>query len=105
MAKQPKYRPTEVMIGGHKFSIEYKQMDDFGVLHFERRTISIRKNLSEEDTLDTILHEVVHACFALSGIGYLLDNDNLEEALVRAVENLVVPTFKKEHTSYLKQKK
>lgn len=105
MAKQPKYRPLEVLIGGHRFAIEYKQMEDYGVLHFEKRTISIRKNLSEEDTLDTILHEVVHACFALSGIGYLLDNDNLEEALVRAVENLVVPTFKKEHTSYLKQKK
>ncbi len=104
MDKKPKYRPSEVIIGGHKFSIEYKQMSDYGQLHFEKRTILIRKNLKEEDILDTILHEVVHACFSLSGLGYLIDNENMEEALVRAVENLVVPIFKREHLSYLKQK-
>ena len=58
MAKQPKYRPLEVFIGGHRFAIEYKQMEDYGVLHFEKRTISIRKNLSELHL--AILLQLIH---------------------------------------------
>ena len=104
MDKQHPYSPSEILIGGHLFTIEYKKMTDFGNLDFDKRTIHIKKNMNEEETLDTILHEAVHACLSLSGLGFLIDNDNFEEALVRAIENLVVPTFKREHLKFLESK-
>ena len=101
MDKKKIYQPSEILIGGHLFTIEYKKMTDFGAIDVDKRIISIRKNLPKETTLDTILHEAIHACLSLSGLGFLIDNDNFEEALVRAIENLVVPTFKREHLNYI----
>ena len=103
MPKLPLYRPKEISIGGHVFSIQYKQMEDFGRMDIDKRTILLKKNMGSEETFDTLLHEAVHACLSLSGLGYLIDNENLEEALVRALENLMIPTFKREHLHYIKQ--
>ena len=74
------------------------------IWNYTDKAILTMKNMNEEETLDTILHEAVHACLGLSGLGFLIDNDNFEEALVRAIENLVVPTFKREHLKFLESK-
>jgi len=53
--------------------------------------------------LDTLMHEVHHAALGVSGLSNVLNDDNLEEALVRLVEHMVVPIIKEEHKKFIKK--
>jgi hypothetical protein len=46
------------------------------------------------------MHEVVHATLAISGLSNVLDDDNIEEALVRVADYLLFPTYKREYGNY-----
>ena len=73
-----------------------KNLDDFGTLDTDKKIITIRDNLKPQELLDTLLHEAFHACLEISGLSYLLDDENKEEALVRAFDSLMLPTIKRE---------
>ena len=91
------YKPRQITIGGQKYKIVYKKkLEDFGNIDVDKKIITIRESLSDNDKLDTILHEAFHACLALSGLSYLLDDENKEEALVRAFDSLLLPVIKRE---------
>ncbi|MAP55908.1 MAG: hypothetical protein CL605_13495 [Altibacter sp.] len=91
------YKPRQITIGGQKYRIVYKKdLDDFGNLDVDKKIITIRENLNNKDRLDTLLHEAFHACLALSGLSYLIDDENKEEALVRAFDSLLLPVIKRE---------
>lgn len=91
------YNPRQITIGGHKYKIVYKKnLEDFGNLDIDKKLITIRGTLSDNDKLETILHEAFHACLALSGLSYLIDDENKEEALVRAFDSLLLPVIKRE---------
>jgi hypothetical protein len=60
-----KYAPTSIEVGGVTFKIIYKDLDDFGQMDFDKRTIFIRKGMSSEENFDTLMHECVHACLAV----------------------------------------
>lgn len=91
------YKPKQITIGGQKYSIVYKRnLEDFGVLDTDKKIITIRDNLKIPDLLDTLLHEAFHACLEISGLSYLLDDENKEEALVRAFDGLLLPVIKRE---------
>ena len=98
------YKPKEVTIAGHKFSIVYKAMKDFGELDFDNNTIYISNKIKGEVLLDTIIHEGVHVMFALSGLGCIIEDvhDELEEALVRGYENIVTPFLKEQYKEFYK---
>ena len=64
--------------------------------HVDKKIITLRENLSTKERLDTLLHEAFHACLAISGLSYLLDDENKEEAFVRAFDGLLLPVIKKE---------
>ena len=101
MQKKKQYKlPSNILIGGMEFKIILKEIEDFGVMDFDARVIYIRKSLTEEDKLDTLMHEVHHAALGLSNV---LNDDNLEEALVRLVEHMVVPIIKEEHKKFVKK--
>lgn len=103
VAKKNKYSPpAKLMVGGIEFKIVFKEMTDFGEMDFDKKTISIRKGLSENETFDTLMHEANHASLAVSGLCYVLDDDNIEEAIVRAMDNLLFPVFKKEYKNLIK---
>ena len=99
------YKPKEVTIAGHKFSIVYKTMKDFGELDFDNHKIYISNKLKGEVLLDTIIHEGVHVMFAISGLGCIIEDvhDELEESLVRAYENIVTPFLKEQYKEFHKK--
>ena len=91
------YNPRQITIGGQKYRIVYKKdLEDFGNVDVDKKIITIRGNLSATEKLHTILHEAFHACLALSGLSYLIDDENKEEALVRAFDSLLLPVIKRE---------
>ena len=87
-----------------KFKIEFKEMDDYGEMDFDKKIISIRKGLNIEDQLDTLIHEVHHAALGISGLSNILDCENTEEALVRIVDYMVIPIVKEEYKKYINSK-
>jgi hypothetical protein len=95
---QKNYKPKEIIIAGTKFDIVYRTMKDFGELDFDGRKIYISNKIKEEVLLDTIIHEVAHVMLSFSGLGYILEDihSELEEALVRAFDNIAIPSVKEQ---------
>lgn len=96
------YKPKSISIAGVPFKIHYKQMNDFGLCDIDKKLITIRESLSNQETLETILHESLHACLALSGLSYLLNNEDTEEALIRCIDSLYIPIVKNQLARYKK---
>ena len=93
--------PPTVMVGGMEFKIVFKDMEDFGVMDFDKKIISIRNGLTEEEQLDTLIHEIHHIALGISGLSNILDCDNTEEALVRIMDYLVMPIVKQEYKKFI----
>ena len=51
------------------------------------------------------MHEIVHATFAVSGLSNILDDDNIEEAIVRVADYILFPVFKREYGNYRRKEK
>jgi len=96
MVAKKKYAPTSIEIGGITFKIIYKELEDFGQMDFDKKTIYIRKGMSSEDNFDTLMHEVLHASLSVSGISYVIDELNVEEGIIRCADHLFFPIFKEE---------
>ena len=96
------YKPKEIIIAGKKFAIVYKTMKDFGELDFDAKKIYVSNKIKGEVLLDTIIHEAVHVMLSFSGLGYILEDvqTELEEALVRAFDNIAIPIIKEQIKSY-----
>jgi hypothetical protein len=99
------YKPTELTIAGQKFSIVYKTMDEYGELHFDKKKIYISNRIKGQVLLDTIVHEAFHAMLSISGIAYILEDahEQLEEALVRAYENILAPFIIEQQKEFAKK--
>jgi len=95
---QKKYKPKEITIAGTKFDIVYRTMKDFGELDFDGRKIYISNKIKGEVLLDTVIHEAIHVMLSFSGLGYILEDmhSELEEALVRAFDNIAIPLVKEQ---------
>ena len=66
-------------------------MDEWGFCILDEKIIKLNKKCLEnpEDHWWTLVHEVTHMIFEMSGVAFMENND--EEAYVRCVENLVIP--------------
>lgn len=95
-----KYRPTSISLAGVDFQIKYCKIAEYGLYELEGRVIKIRNTLTDEQVFDTLMHECVHAALDMSGIAYLIDDDQKEEAIVRAIENLLFPVYKQEYEKF-----
>lgn len=98
--KESYYRPKSIRIAGIAFKIQYKPINDYGLCDIDKKLITIRETLSNQETLETILHESLHACLAVSGLSYLLDNEETEEALIRCIDHLYIPIVKSQLSRY-----
>jgi len=87
-----------------QFKIVLKDMDDFGEMDFDKKIINIRKGLTQEEELDTLIHEVHHVALGISGLSNIMDDENTEEALVRIVDYLVMPIVKQEYKRFIQGK-
>ena len=96
--------PPTITVGGMEFKIVLKDMEDFGEMDFDKKVIYIRKGLTQEEELDTLIHEVHHAALGISGLSNIMDDENTEEALVRIVDYLVMPIVKQEYKRFIQGK-
>ena len=96
--------PSTITVGGMQFKIVLKDMDDFGEMDFDKKVINIRKGLTQEEELDTLIHEVHHVALGISGLSNIMDDENTEEALVRIVDYLVMPIVKQEYKRFIQGK-
>ena len=87
-----------------QFKIVLKDMEDFGEMDFDKKIINIRKGLTQEEELDTLIHEVHHVALGISGLSNIMDDENTEEALVRIVDYLVMPIVKQEYKKFIQGK-
>jgi len=90
-----KKKPTklsEISLLGHTIKIIYcDSMQDWGRCDIDKKeiTLSTRCLKDTKDYSSTLIHEVTHMVFEMSGIAYMKKND--EEAYVRCVESLLIP--------------
>ena len=75
-------------------------MKDYGDMDIDKKIIRIREGLSKEESFDTMMHEVTHAALAISGLSNILDDPNVEEAIVRVADYILFPVYKKEYGNY-----
>jgi len=93
-------RLRSIRVLGHKINIEYVHWDDgqWGSCDLDNRSIKISKACLTDphQHWHTLLHEVTHMIFGMSGLAFM--EHNSEEAYVRCIEALVIPwIFENEH--------
>ena len=77
--------PRSVTVAGVRLKVIVRQLPDedtFGEWHLEKKTIFIKKGLSDDDAEQTLYHEMWHACMDLSGRSFL--DGFPDETLARA---------------------
>jgi hypothetical protein len=74
-----------------KIKIVYEEMEDWGECFLDDKLIKLNKKCLKDPEQHwwTLVHEVTHIIFEMTGIAFMENND--EEAYVRCVENLVIP--------------
>jgi hypothetical protein len=79
------------MIGSTKIAVVVADQEDWGTFCGDAKKITISTKALEEGLfLTTLMHEMIHAVFFVSGITWVLEQ-NMEEAVVRAIENMYFP--------------
>jgi hypothetical protein len=85
--------PKSLDILGRQVEIIYEEdLEAWGECDSDLLIIKIKKEATTktpEFFYQTLIHEVAHMIFRLSGIAFMENND--EEAYVRCVEGLVIP--------------
>lgn len=82
---------SSLKILGKKIKVVYEDSEEWGHCDVDNKIIYLSIRCLEDENMHfyTIVHEVTHMIFELSGIAYMDNND--EEAYVRCVENLIIP--------------
>lgn len=85
--------PKHVMICGVKILIKQVKKSNGLYGHFDPATKAIYINLtlcdSEEEQRLTLFHEMCHAVLHLTGQSFTINNEDVEEGIVRALEHLL----------------
>ena len=93
MAKKKKpTKLSQVSLLGQTIEIVYcDSMEDWGRCDIDRKTITLSSRClkNTNDHSSTLIHEVTHMIFEMSGVAYMEHND--EEAYVRCIESLLIP--------------
>lgn len=85
-----------INVMGKNIKIVYKNCENHGEFNGDKNTITISKKLiGTKELEDTILHECLHAIFFYSGLNYIIDCEDKEEAIVRCLEYNFIPILKK----------
>jgi hypothetical protein len=96
--------PKSINIGGLRVKITIvENLEDFGSFSLDDLTIAIRKG-NTKDMVDTLRHEMMHAAFAIGGIGHCKPFEEVEEGVVRCLDHLFFPAWQKlQQTKPIKQ--
>jgi hypothetical protein len=82
-----------VNIGGLRFDVVIRDIDEFGRMMFDDRKIVLSRACSSDKRLfiQTLRHEMMHAALHLGGVAFAERYD--DEAVVRCLENLFFPAW------------
>ena len=83
--KKLKLSKLKLPILGREHSVQVDSISDRG--EYDSFTATIRINENDPDKRSVLVHEAIHAILYESGLCHVLERDNLEEAVVLAVEN------------------
>jgi hypothetical protein len=85
--------PKHIHVGGLKVKIVIvENIEEFGSFSLDRMVISVRKGPTKEMN-DTLRHELMHAAFAIGGIGHCKPFEEVEEGVVRCLDHLFFPSW------------
>jgi hypothetical protein len=85
--------PKHISVGGLRVKITIvENLEDFGSFSLDDLTIAIRKG-NTKDMVDTLRHEMMHAAFAIGGIGHCKPFEEVEEGVVRCLDHLFFPSW------------
>jgi hypothetical protein len=90
--KKKPIKLSEISLLGQTIKIVYcDSMDDWGNCNIDKKKITLSSRCLKDanDHRSTLIHEVAHMVFEMSGVAYMEHND--EEAYVRCVEGLLIP--------------
>jgi hypothetical protein len=83
---------SNISLLGQTIEIVYcGSMEDWGRCDIDKKRITLSSKCLKDpkDHSSTLIHEVTHMIFEMSGVAYMESND--EEAYVRCVESLLIP--------------
>ena len=87
--------PKSIQIGGLKVKIVIAEnIEEYGNFSLDDLTITLR-NGDIKVMLDTLRHEMMHAAFAIGGIGHCKPFEEVEEGVVRCLDHLFFPAWAK----------
>ncbi len=87
--------PKHIQVGGLRVKINIiENLEDFGNFSLDDLTINLRKG-DIKVMLDTLRHELMHAAFAIGGIAHCKPFEEVEEGVVRCLDHLFFPAWKK----------
>ena len=91
--------PAALKIGNHVYQIETKEIVDGnrgwrGATFVDSTLIEIKKDLPESRQAQTLLHEILHACWEDSGLGRVFDDDD-KERIVTALAPVYLLSFER----------
>ena len=77
-------------MAGHSIKVVVQDLDGgpYGSWHCEKKLITLDSGLRGKDLVETLRHELLHACFDLSGLSFAKGFDQLDESVIRALESL-----------------
>jgi len=95
--------PKSIQLGGLKVKIIIAEnIEEYGNFSLDDLTITLR-NGDTKVMLDTLRHEMMHAAFAIGGIGHCKPFEEVEEGVVRCLDHLFFPAWNKLNTKPKKQ--
>ena len=82
--------PKTVRMAGHTLKVVVRDLDGdpYGQWSCDKKTITLDSSLRGKDLVETLRHELLHACFDLSGLSFARGFDHLDESIIRALESL-----------------
>lgn len=86
--------PTSIKIGAYTYDVGVRETADEGSFVHETQHITVAPNRGEDATADCLLHESLHAMFAILGFRKAAITDKQEEHIVSALSPLLLQTLR-----------
>ena len=87
--------PPSVSIGGQEVEIVIeKDLAEYGLFCLDDMRITLRS--ADTDIMEsTLRHEMMHAAFSIAGISHSKTFEDMEECVVRCLENIFFPAWER----------
>jgi hypothetical protein len=84
MSKSPNKMPKKLTIFGKTVKVKVVELPEDTCGDFEKNVIRIRKSLSHDEQMGTLIHEIFHA---------ILYNINISQIMPHELEEIIIENF------------